>query len=559
MQPMAEHLSDTEVGDLVSWLTAGQTRAAADWAEAMLCPEDKRAVDLAAPAAIGPFGVDAAGSRRLSAEAAGLTRAGLATLEPAWAIGFPDTNQLRASPAIVGSTLFYHAPATRKVLALDAGTGCAKWIYEASAPLRSSVVYGELPGGAKAVIVADALARVHVIDAASGVRIWMADGRASNGRGIITGAPLLHGDRIIVPISDSGVGAGANPRHECCVGHGAVTALSAIDGKRLWEWRAMPEADYTGEVNSLGVRLRGPSGAPVWASPVIDEKRGHVVIATGENTSHPATDTSDAVIALDLETGKQKWLFQALPNDVWNMACDILTQTNGPNCPIGKGSVLRDFDFGAAAIVAEAADGRDLVIAGQKSGDVWALDAATGALVWNTRIGDGSALGGVHWGIATDGTRVFAAINDPEFPMVEGYEPEPGMYALDLATGARLWSYRANKDCPPERAARVALCDQRYGFSAAPIVVDGAVVAGTLDGKLFVFDGETGAVLREFDTTAPLATVNGVPGRGGAIDSHSVAAGAGHVFVGSGYASFDQAAGNMLIALKPAAAPGAAR
>ena len=100
--------------------------------------------------------------------------------------------------------------------------------------------------------------------------------------------------------------------------HAAVTALNVRTGEKLWEYHTMPTAEYTGQVSSTGVKQRGPSGAPIWTTPTVDEKRGQVYVTTGENTSHPTTNTSDAIIALDLETGEAKWVFQALENDMWN-------------------------------------------------------------------------------------------------------------------------------------------------------------------------------------------------------------------------------------------------
>src|SRR5258708_11666756 len=107
-----------------------------------------------------------------------------------------------------------------------------------------------------------------------------------------------------------------------------------------------------------------------------------------------------------------------------------------PTCPWnleGDRGVGRDFDFGAGAILAKGAGGRDVILAGQKSGDTWALDAQTGKKLWNVRFGQGTALGGVHWGITTDGTRLFAAINDPVIP--GAVTPHPGVYAVDINTG----------------------------------------------------------------------------------------------------------------------------
>jgi polyvinyl alcohol dehydrogenase (cytochrome) len=289
--------------------------------------------------------------------------------------------------------------------------------------------------------------------------------------------------------------------------------------------------------------LRGPSGAPIWSTPTIDAERGRVYVTTGENTSLPATRTSDAVIALDLESGRQLWVFQGTPRDVWHMGCG----RGSPNCPSPDESILQDWDFGGSAILAPLPDGRDLLLVGQKSGHLWALDPDDGQLVWAHRRGRGGALGGNHWGIARDGERVFLTISDPG----RGADRVPGIYAFDIATGVPAWEHRLQPDCPDGRRARLPQCDARYGLSATPLVVDGAVVTGGLDGRLHIFDARTGDVLFRFDTARPFETINGVEGTGGSIDAHSIAAGAGMLFVGSGYGSFSQAPGNVLLAFRP--------
>jgi polyvinyl alcohol dehydrogenase (cytochrome) len=431
---------------------------------------------------------------------------------------------------------------TAKVLALDAATGCIKWAYDSPTPLRSGITVEEL-GGRPTLYFGDGRGQVHAVDAATGAAVWFASARVDEGSGNITGAVVVHDGKVIVPLSASGVSAGANPEYECCAGRGAVTALDAASGSRLWSWVTMEEAQYTGEVSSAGARFRGPSGAPIWSTPTIDAARGTVYVTTGENTSLPATRTSDAVIALDLETGRQVWLFQATPRDVWHMGCS----RNGPSCPSPEESIRQDWDFGGSAILATLPDGRDVLLAGQKSGHLWAIDPEDGQLVWAQRRGRGGALGGNHWGIAMDGERVFLTISDPG----RGNDRVPGLYAFDIATGVPVWEQRVVSDCSGDRRERVGGCDVRYGLSATPLVIDGAVVTGGLDGRVHIFDAETGTVLGLYDTARPFQTINGVPGQGGSIDSHSIGAGAGMLFIGSGYGSFSQQPGNVLVALRP--------
>ena len=111
--------------------------------------------------------------------------------------------------------------------------------------------------------------------------------------------------------------------------------------------------------------------------------------------------------------------------------------------------------------------------------------------------------------------------------------------------------FEVTSDCEG-RSDRLRRCEGLYGFSAAPLTVDGAVITAGLDGRLFVFDAESGDTLFKFDTAVDFETVNGVEGYGGSIDSHAIAAGSGMVFVGSGYGSFSQVSGNVLLAFRPA-------
>jgi polyvinyl alcohol dehydrogenase (cytochrome) len=551
MAVQGAELSAQERAAVVDYLAA---MAEDSWVAGMMCPADQRRVDPHRPAAMARVGVDLTATRSLTAEQAGLSRGDMENLEVAWALAIPGVSGLRAAPVVVGSTVYYSTGAAGELLALDAETGCARWSYDSPTPLRSSLALAELGGtGRMALYFGDARGQVHALDAATGEALWVVNAQADPGVGNITGSVVVHDGKVIVPISASGVSAAANPRHECCAGRGAVTVLDAATGERLWVYFTMEEARYTGAVSSEGVPLRGPSGAPIWATPSVDPDRGVVYVASGQNTSLPATSTSNAIIALDLETGHELWVFQGIADDVWNMACTTsAARPSGPNCPSEEHSILKDWDFGGSPVLAQGADGREYLLAGQKSGHLWALDPDSGEVLWEQRVGDGSPLGGNHWGIAVDGQRVFMPINDPYFDLPD-YEPVPGMYAFDVVSGESLWQHRVTSDCAGERNERVPQCSSRYGLSATPLVVDGAVVSASIDGRIFIFDGEDGRVLFEFDSARPFPGLNGIEGTGGSIDSHSIAAGAGMILIGSGYGSFSQPAGNVLLAFRPRA------
>ncbi|MDD9889059.1 MAG: PQQ-binding-like beta-propeller repeat protein [Gammaproteobacteria bacterium] len=529
-----------------SSLAQQDAAAIEEWVTASMCAVGDRQVDLNQPVAFTYTDSDGNNPRHLTADQAGLTTSDLSNLELAWAVAFPATSGMRAAPVIIGDTIFYSATDAGRVFAFDVQSGCAKWVYEPGTRLRSSMAYGVIDGQGMLVfsdMPAGMPARIHAINATTGAALWVADGQASNNVGMLTGTPVIHDDRVIVPVSGSGVITGGNPNYECCENHGAVVALNVRTGAKLWEYHTMPAAEYTGQVSSTGVRQRGPSGAPIWTTPTIDEERNQIYVTTGENTSHPTTNTSDAIIALDLDTGEEKWVFQALANDMWNFGCTA----RGPNCIILEDTNSVDYDFGGPAVLVDTGD-RELLIAGQKSGDIWALDPVSGQMIWNQRVGEGTALGGNHWGIAVNTERAFMTINDPGGTG----RSRPGIYTYFVGTGEPSWFYEVQPECNEQRSDKLRRCENLYGFSTTPLSVDGAVIAGGLDGRLFVFDSDSGAVLFEYDTVQEYETVNGVEGSGGSIDSHSIAAGSGMVFVGSGYGQFSQVPGNVLLAFRPA-------
>jgi polyvinyl alcohol dehydrogenase (cytochrome) len=298
-----------------------------------------------------------------------------------------------------------------------------------------------------------------------------------------------------------------------------------------------------------GQMMWGPSGAPIWNSPSLDEKRGVLYVGTGEATSAPAASTTDAILAIDLKSGKIRWQFQATPNDIFLTGC--MNRRNGLNCP--KEGQFRDVDFGASTILAKRSNGKDVILAGQKSGTLWALDPdANGKVLWQRDFGTGSPIGGIHWGIAVDGPRVFAPIHN--FAGPDGKDPNqtPGLHAVNIDTGQVEWSFESKPDCTGDRPKRVNGCETIIGLSGAPTVIDGAVLQGSVDGYLRAFDSATGEILFQYDTARSYDTINGVPGKGGAIDNASIIAANGYVFVNSGYGLLGgQTPGNVFLAFRP--------
>ncbi len=377
-----------------------------------------------------------------------------------------------------------------------------------------------------AVFNANFRTTVVALDLATGTLRWktrVGDHPSSN----ITGSPVVHGGLVYVPVSSMEVVAAGNPAYRCCTSSGAVVALDLMTGAVVWRHRAIEE-----DAKEVGTTS---AGVPIWSSPTVDARRGLLYVGTGENYTRPTSPTSDAILALNLQTGRLVWSFQATADDAYNMACGI---RKGANCPTAHGP---DVDFGQAPLLTTLPDGREILVVGQKLGVVYALDPDhRGAVVWQARVGRGGALGGIHWGVVAGEGRVFAPVSDRLTGIDPVGEARPGLHALDLTTGAALWSQPA----PP--------CLARAGcfaaFSAAAAAMPGAVFAGGLDGSLRAYAADDGRLLWAFDTGRELTTVNGVAARGGAIDGPGPTIAGGMVFVSSGYAAFGQTPGNALLA-----------
>lgn len=344
---------------------------------------------------------------------------------------------------------------------------------------------------------------------------------------------------------------GANPKYECCRFRGSISALNAATGDVRWKSYTIPEEPKPVRKNAQGVQLWGPSGSGVWSSPAVDLKRGVVYITTGDAYSDPAASTSDAFMAFDIKTGKLLWTRQVTAGDAFNVACG-LPEAARINCPEAKGP---DHDFGSSPILVDLPNGRRALIAGQKSGVVHAVDPDRGGeILWQTRVGKGSALGGVQWGSAFDGQRVYVALSDviPETagtaaapPMTPGQAPPPnnsggGLYALDPASGQIVWT-TPHPGCGGQPGCSPAQ-------SAAVTAIPGIVFSGGIDGHLRAYASDKGAIVWDVDTAQPYKTVNGVTGNGGSLDGPGPVVVGGMVFVNSGYAFVAGKPGNVLLA-----------
>ena len=314
---------------------------------------------------------------------------------------------------------------------------------------------------------------------------------------VITQSATIHDGRVFVGVSSVEESfATFIPGYPCCSFRGSMTAVDLDTGALLWKTVMVPP---------------GFPGGAVWgSSPAVDTQRGSVYVATGNNYDAPqatleciaaaggdpdaeraclpADNYIDAVLALDVRTGAIKWVTAALPFDAWTVQCIFpLFPDNTENCPEPAGP---DYDFGQAPALFSIRDNDgkrlDVVGAGQKSGQYWTFDPDTGQVRWVTVAGPGGTAGGLQWGSAVDGTRIYTSnANSDGKVWPPGGTLTTGVWSgIDAVTGQLRWQTR-----PPHG-----------GSTSGPVTTANGVVFGcSLDpaGYMYALNGATGQVLWE--------------------------------------------------------------
>ena len=467
-----------------------------------------------------------------------------------WAFGFTGDVTAFGQPTVIDGQVFVGS-AGGVIHAMRAENGCLQWAFQANGPVRSSILAVALPEG-HALLFGDQTGWFYSLEAESGRLLWKKK-IEEHDAARLTGAPVAHEGVVFVPVASWEETRSLDPDYPCCTFRGSLVALRIRDGSLVWKSYMISEtAKETGKTKR-GTPRFGPSGAGIWASPTIDPKRRLIYVATGDNYSSPATATSDAIVALDLGSGRIVWSKQTLPGDAYNSSCG----TDKQSCPAEDGP---DYDFGSSAILTKLPGSRDLLLAGQKSGMVYALDPAKkGEIVWQVRIASrGPNAGpsvGVQWGMASDGQKVYAAIassgrtrpTDPLDTRRNILDPKAGggLVALRLSDGGRAW-YAAPIVCTP--GAPVGCSPAQ---SAAVTAIPGLVFSGSMDGHLRAYSAEEGRIEWDFDTAREFETVNGVKAKGGSMDGPGAVVVHGMVFVNSGYSRFGGMPGNVLLAFGP--------
>jgi polyvinyl alcohol dehydrogenase (cytochrome) len=499
------------------------------------------------------WGVDTQNSRFQPAAQAGLTESDVARLRLKWAFGFAGASMAFSQPAVAAGRLFVGGE-SGDVFALNPNSGCVLWTFHAQGSVRTGFVVG--PGPAKpaesvAVYFGDQHGAVYALDGATGILLWKAQAD-SHPAAMITGTPQLSEGRLYVPVASYEENFAPDTHYQCCSFRGSVVAYDAQTGKPAWQTYMISDVPRKTKISKARTQLWGPSGAGVWSAPTLDTQHRVLYMATGNNYSDPVTNTSDSVLALNMDTGKILWTQQTTPNDAYNSSCATFMDATQSNCPPESGS---DFDFGAPPILVTAQDGHPILIAAQKSGVVYGLDPANGGkAIWQTRVGKGGPLGGIEWGSAADHQNVYSALSDCDWKSFErvkngkkesvvDMDPDKGggLFALRLIDGHKVWQTPTPAACVDREHCSPAQL-------AAVTAIPGVIFSGALDGHLRAYSSLTGKILWDYDTVRDFSTVNGVPSHGGSLNGPGAVVVGGMLYVNSGYSRFGEAGGNVLLA-----------
>ncbi len=354
----------------------------------------------------------------------------------------------------------------------------------------------------------------------------------------ITMSPVIHGNQVFVGVSsiESEIPAVKGELYQCCTFKGSFVSLDLTTGKLLWKTPMI----------AAGLE---DSGAPVWGnSPPIDVKRNRIYIGSGNNyhatkammncymegmKKDPKRETEitiscaqkhdspenrfDTLSALDMKTGKIIWSVKTNIYDAWNVGCGSKF-TNFPRrneriCPKPEGT---DGDFAQAPMLLTIS-GKDILVAGQKNGMFWALDAETGKTIWSKQVGPGGKLGGHQWGSATDGKKVFFQTTNLEHNeiVINGKTIRGGYWgALDALTGEILWETPDPNTVFPLKGEGIDHWiygkDLGRGYFAAPMgpltYYNGLVFGGSFSGLMVAMDASSGEILWKHVTKGSVVT-----------------------------------------------------
>jgi polyvinyl alcohol dehydrogenase (cytochrome) len=478
---------------------------------------------------------DLANTRFQPAQVAKLTAAQVPGLKLKWAFGFPSGVSANAQPTVVSGRVFVGSD-NGFVYSIDARSGCVYWSFETGSIIRNSIVVGAVTGAGDAkyaAFVGDGHANVYAINAQDGTRLWKTKVDPHFVARITAGIRYFEG-KVIVPVSSSEEFSSGNPGYSCCTSRGSVVALDAGTGRQIWKAWVVPDEPKPYKTMANGVVLYAPAGGAVWNSPTIDPVKRAVYFGTGDATTSPSPKTTDAIMAVDLDTGRFLWAYQATENDVFMGGCNGSDKSEACPNPMGP-----DMDIGNSPILKSLASGKRVLIAGTKSADIFGLDPDdNGKLLYRIHPlglplnGNGRGRASIVWGGAAGEELVYYGIGGG------------GLAAIRPATGERAWLFTLPP--PPGGGRGVQL-------GAAATAIPGVVFEGASDGTLYAVGAADGTKIWEYPTAREFETINRVaPAHGGAISTSGAVVVDGMLYVGSGYAVGSGASGgNVLLAFGP--------
>jgi len=453
-----------------------------------------------------------------------------------WAFGYQGS-AVAGQPTIVDGKVFV-ASATGHVYSLDAKTGCTYWTFDAQTGVRTAVTIGELAApkmaprpkksrrkrtpahlevqkAPSAVFFGDDRGAVYALDAQKGRLLWKTQVEGHPTARIV-GAPTLYQNRLYVAVASGEPNSAADVMYPCCTFRGSVAALDIATGDVQWKSYTVNAEPRPLQTSAAGAQRFGPAGVPVIASPTIDTGRGLLYVATGSSFTPIDQPLANAVVAFDLTDGKLRWSRQ----------------------PAGQGDAAAGFF--SSPILRTLASGKQVILAGQRSGIVYGLDPdRAGEILWQTKVSEGNAAGGVEWGPAADHHSLYVALSglaaDPE-------NPSGSLTALDMKTGAKRWQTQAptpacswGQECPHAQAQAVT-------------VIPGIAFSGSMDGHLRAYSTIDGKILWDYETATDFATVNGIKASGGTLDQGGATIVNGVLYINSGYGQGIGQPGNVLLA-----------
>jgi len=539
MQLQASGLSDQDKRDVAEYLSGTKFGAPAP-PTAPGCVGRAAHFDLAHEPEVSGWGFSPENTHFIPGSVARLSPSDIPKLKVKWTFAYPGAMRARSRPTFAYGAL-YVGSQNGTVYALDAKSGCIRWTFSATAEVRTSVLVPPTTVKQKIAYFGDIIGRVYAVDALTGRELWRqrVDDHPS---ATITGTPVFHAGVLYVPVSSLEEGT-ADPTYPCCTFRGSVVAIETSSGTRLWKRYTIDEVPVQTGLTKIGTKVFAPSGAAVWNTPTLDVKRGLLYIGTGNNYTGPADARSNSIVALNLQTGNVAWVWQVVAGDAWNVGCMVGLDS----CPANSGP---DADIGSGVVLSKLANGEDRLFVGLKSGMAIAVDPVShDRALWSNRVGRGSIQGGIQFGMAYDGSRLYVPIADMANSMDSSNllrdksagVARPGLYALDPNSGAVLWSTPADDACHGRQ-----YCDA--GILASIAAIPGAVFAGHMDGRLRAYDSATGNVLWQYDTTPPAMTLGGATGHGGSIGGGGPVIYDGMVYENSGYGLYFHMPGNLLVA-----------